>query len=88
MIKDSSTALIIIIILVTLFMFFLSEAFGAVPPTNPIYITSICAILYYGEYDCNEKWAIYIYEERDVYVIIILLHQNNQDDSLLTINYL
>lgn len=29
-------------------------------------VFSICAVLYAGEYDCDEKWDIYVYEEREV----------------------
>lgn len=32
-----------------------------------VIVFSICAILAYGAYDCDEKWAVYIYDEMDVY---------------------
>jgi len=32
-----------------------------------ITVFSICAILVNGGYDCDEKWAIYIYDDMDVF---------------------
>ena len=35
--------------------------------TLPIYIFSMCAVLAGGTVDCNEQWAVYIYEDADVF---------------------
>lgn len=33
----------------------------------PIYIFSMCAVLAGGTVDCGEQWAVYIYEDADVF---------------------
>jgi len=35
--------------------------------TLPIYIFSMCAVLAGGTVDCNEHWAVYVYEDVDVF---------------------
>jgi hypothetical protein len=33
----------------------------------PLYVFSMCAVLAGGVVDCDEHWAIYVYEEIDVF---------------------
>lgn len=65
MVRDSTTAITIIIILLVTFVVFLVEAYAV--PEDPIYITTMCAFLADGSWDCDERWVLYVFEKKDVF---------------------
>ena len=36
-------------------------------PIDPVFIFVMCAIFVNGGVDCDEKWAVIVYEQKDIY---------------------